>query len=86
MRCFIGIGSNLGNRKKYIKNAIKKLKETEGIEIKKISNIYETEPVGGPKQGKYLNGVSEIETPRDPGDQHFIRYEFYRYLTKSTRE
>ena len=62
MRCFIGIGSNLGNRKKYIKNAIKKLKETKGIEIKKISNIYETEPVGGPKQGKYLNGVMEIET------------------------
>jgi len=62
MRCFIGIGSNLGDREKYIKNAIEKLKETEGIEVKKISNIYETEPVGGPKQGEYLNGVMEIET------------------------
>ena len=62
MRCFIVIGSNLGDRKKYIKNAIEKLKETEGIEVKKISNIYETEPVGGPKQGEYLNGVMEIET------------------------
>jgi len=62
MLCYIGIGSNLGDREKYIKNAIEKLKETEGIEVKKISNIYETEPVGGPKQGDYLNGVMEIET------------------------
>ncbi len=68
MLCYIGIGSNLGDRKKHIKNAIEKLKETEGVEVKKISNIYETEPVGGPKQGKYLNGVIEIETWLEPSD------------------
>jgi len=66
MLCYIGIGSNLGDREKYIKNAIEKLKETEGVEVKKISNIYETEPVGGTKQGKYLNGVIEIETWLEP--------------------
>jgi len=68
MLCYIGVGSNLGDREKYIKNAIEKLKETEGVEVKKISGIYETEPVGGPKQGKYLNGVIEIETWLEPGD------------------
>jgi len=68
MLCYIGIGSNLGDREKYIKNAIEKLKETEGVEVKKISSIYETEPVGGPEQGKYLNGVIEIETWLEPGN------------------
>ncbi len=68
MLCYIGIGSNLGDRQKHIKNAIEKLKETEGVEVKKISSIYETEPVGGPEQGKYLNGVIEIETWLEPGN------------------
>ena len=66
MLCYIGIGSNLGDRAKHIENAIEKLKETEGIEVKRISSIYETEPVGGPKQGKYLNAAIEIETCLKP--------------------
>ncbi|MDO8603074.1 MAG: 2-amino-4-hydroxy-6-hydroxymethyldihydropteridine diphosphokinase, partial [Candidatus Omnitrophota bacterium] len=66
MLCYIGIGSNLGDRAKYIENAIEKLKETKGIKVKRVSSIYETEPMGGPKQGKYLNGVIEIETQLEP--------------------
>lgn len=66
MLCYIGIGSNLGDRKKFIDQAIQSLKETEGIKVKRISNIYETEPMGGPKQGKYLNGAIEIETRLEP--------------------
>ncbi len=66
MLCYISIGSNLGDRTKYIENAIEKLKETKGIEVKRISSIYETEPMGGPKQGKYLNGAIEIETHLEP--------------------
>ena len=66
MLCYIGIGSNLGNREKYIEDAIKKLKNIESVEVKRISSIHETEPVGGPKQGKYLNGAIEIETALKP--------------------
>lgn len=62
MLCYIGIGSNLGDRQKYIESAVDGLKSVKGIEVKRISNIYETEPAGGPKQDKYLNGVIEIET------------------------
>lgn len=62
MLCYIGIGSNLGARQKYIESAVDRLKGVKGIEVKRISNIYETEPVGGSKQDKYLNGVIEIET------------------------
>ncbi len=66
MLCYIGVGSNLGDRRNYIENAIQKLKESKGIEVKRISGIYETEPEGGPKQGKYLNGAIEIETTLEP--------------------
>lgn len=62
MRSYIGIGSNLGDRRKNIDEAVQKLRETEGIRVKKISRIHETEPVGGPKQPDFLNAVMQIET------------------------
>ena|SRR3989338_56751 len=64
--CYIGIGSNLGDRQKNIEDAVRRLKETDGINVRKISPIYETDPVDGPKQPKYLNGVIEIETTLEP--------------------
>lgn len=66
MRCYIGIGSNLGDRDKNIQDAIQKLRDTSGVEVKRVSRIYETDPVGGPPQPKYMNGVIEIETELEP--------------------
>ena len=63
---YLGLGSNLGNRQKNIKDAISLLKEAE-INILKISSIIETEPVGGPKnQNKYLNAVIKATTNLNP--------------------
>ncbi len=64
--CFIGIGSNLGDRRENIKRALKFLKKTDGLRIKKISKLYETVPIGGPPQGKFLNGAIRIETNLSP--------------------
>lgn len=64
--CYIGIGSNLGDRLKIIDSAIEELKRTDGIKFKRSSTIYETDPVSEIPQGKYLNGVLEIETDLDP--------------------
>ena len=66
MNCYIGIGSNLGDRQRNIDEAILQLSKIKGIEVKRVSNIYETDPMGGPKQGKYLNGVIEIDTRLNP--------------------
>lgn len=66
MLCYIAVGSNLGNRNKNITDAIQALKKTPGINVKKVSTMYETGPVGGPPQGMYLNGVIEIETDLTP--------------------
>jgi len=60
--CYIGIGSNLGERQLYIDRALEELKKAKGITLKRVSSIYETEPVSEIPQGKFLNGVLEIET------------------------
>lgn len=67
-KVYIGIGSNLGDRQKNIGRAMAYLKGSKDIEITKVSSIYETEPVGGPPQEKFLNGVIEIETALAPLD------------------
>ena len=63
---FIGLDSNLGDRRRYIEKAIAELKRSGGIEVVKVSKLYETEPAGGPPQGKYLDGVAEIMTTLTP--------------------
>ncbi len=63
---YIGIGSNLGNRKKNIEDAIVSLRKNR-IRVLKRSTIIETDPVGGPpNQGKFLNGVLKIQTQLAP--------------------
>lgn len=64
--CYIGIGSNLGDRQAYIDKAIGQLKGNRDIKVVKISNIYETDPISDIPQGKFLNGVIKIETILDP--------------------
>jgi len=68
MICYIGVGSNLGERDRNIEKAIDELGKIQGIEVKKVSKIYETEPVGDVNQPEYLNGVLEIETLLGPID------------------
>ena len=65
---YLGIGSNLGNRKANIA-AAKMLLENNNIEILQCSRIIETDPVGGPPdQPNFLNGVIKIKTNLEPKD------------------
>ena len=64
--CYIGIGSNLGDRRAYIDKAIEALRSNGYIKVTGISNIYETDPVSDIPQGKFLNGVVAIETSLAP--------------------
>ncbi|HOD12251.1 MAG TPA: 2-amino-4-hydroxy-6-hydroxymethyldihydropteridine diphosphokinase, partial [Candidatus Omnitrophota bacterium] len=57
---YLGLGSNLGDRLKNIQDALKFLSGVAMVE--RVSTIHETEPVGGPPQGKYLNAVAKITT------------------------
>ena len=64
--CYIGIGSNVGDRRKFIDNSIAELKKARGVNVRRVSSIYETIPVSDIPQEKYLNGVIEIETGLGP--------------------
>jgi len=58
MRAFLGLGSNLGHRRRQLRNAVAALPD-----VVAVSPVYETEPVGGPPgQGPYLNLVVELDT------------------------
>lgn len=64
-RAFLGLGSNLGDRRRYLTEAIDSL----ASEVVAVSQVYETDPVGGPAdQGAFLNLVVEIDTALTPRD------------------
>jgi 2-amino-4-hydroxy-6-hydroxymethyldihydropteridine diphosphokinase len=64
--CYLGAGSNLGNRRKNIQKALDYLAKTRGIKVERSSRIYETEPMDGPLQGKFLNAAIKIKTSLTP--------------------
>ena len=55
---YLSLGSNVGNRENNLKLALKELSEI--LRIKKISSIYETEPLLYQKQENFLNIVVEV--------------------------
>jgi 2-amino-4-hydroxy-6-hydroxymethyldihydropteridine diphosphokinase len=59
---YIGLGTNLGNRTLYLREAIQKLVEHKHIQLIDYSSIYETEPIGFIDQDAFLNMVIEIST------------------------
>jgi 2-amino-4-hydroxy-6-hydroxymethyldihydropteridine diphosphokinase len=65
---FVGIGSNLGDREENLRRALDLLSAEEGIDVVKISEIRETEPVGPVDQGPFLNGAVQIQTELGPGE------------------
>ena len=50
---YLSLGSNLGNRQENLDRALKML--SERMRIGKVSSIYDTEPVGGISQPRFLN-------------------------------
>jgi 2-amino-4-hydroxy-6-hydroxymethyldihydropteridine diphosphokinase len=64
-RAFLGLGSNVGDRAGYLRDAVESLRP---VGLRAVSSVYETDPVGGPEQGAFLNLVVELDTDRSPDD------------------
>jgi 2-amino-4-hydroxy-6-hydroxymethyldihydropteridine diphosphokinase len=61
-RAFLGLGSNLGDRRAALERAVALLAARGDLVA--VSPLYETDPVGGPDgQDRYLNAVVELATP-----------------------
>ncbi|WP_251352779.1 2-amino-4-hydroxy-6-hydroxymethyldihydropteridine diphosphokinase, partial [Staphylococcus aureus] len=62
IQAYLGLGSNIGDRENQLNEAIKMLNEYDGIDVLKVSSIYETAPVGYTEQPNFLNLCIGIET------------------------
>lgn len=62
----LALGANLGDRLAALQGAIDLLAQSDGVEVVAVSGVYETDPVGGPDQGDFLNAVIAVATDRDP--------------------
>jgi len=60
-RSFIGIGSNLGDRRKNCAEAVERLKKIQGCEFIGCSRWYLTSPVGMEDQNWFVNGVACLD-------------------------
>lgn len=64
---YIGLGSNLGERKSHLMTALSLLTETDGVTVIRTSSFLENPPVGGPPDSpQFLNAVVKIETILKP--------------------
>jgi 2-amino-4-hydroxy-6-hydroxymethyldihydropteridine diphosphokinase len=64
---WIGLGSNLGDRKGILDAAVDALTETPGVVVRAVSSYHETRAVGGPTgQGAFLNASAYLETTLGP--------------------
>jgi 2-amino-4-hydroxy-6-hydroxymethyldihydropteridine diphosphokinase len=59
---YLSLGTNIGNRLYYLREAVYSLHAHEDICVENISSIYETEPVGYVDQANFLNIVVKIST------------------------
>ena len=62
---YIGLGSNVGDRRDILFRALAMLDATEGVEVVRVSRFIVTEPVG-PPQALYLNAAAELHTTLSP--------------------
>lgn len=63
MLAYLSLGSNLGDRAALLRGGVAAV---AGGDACRVSPLYETGPVGGPPQGRYLNVVVELETEATP--------------------
>ena len=62
---YIGIGSNIGNKRENFFEAVNRLAKLPDTRVVKESSLYESEPLGDAKDW-YVNGAVEIETKFKP--------------------
>lgn len=65
-RAHLALGSNLGDRLAHLRSAVAGLAATDGVVVEAVSRVYETAPMGGPAQGRYLNAVVAVATDLTP--------------------
>jgi 2-amino-4-hydroxy-6-hydroxymethyldihydropteridine diphosphokinase len=58
-RIFVGLGSNLGDRERNLREAVERLRK---IGVVRLSTLRDTDPVGVADQPNFLNAVAELSS------------------------
>jgi 2-amino-4-hydroxy-6-hydroxymethyldihydropteridine diphosphokinase len=83
---YVGLGSNLGDRAGYLLLAVRGMLDV-GLDVIRLSSIYETEAVEYQNQPAFLNMVAELRGSTLPSpDQTLARLLRIEYALGRTRE
>ncbi|MFP4057607.1 MAG: 2-amino-4-hydroxy-6-hydroxymethyldihydropteridine diphosphokinase [Candidatus Brocadiia bacterium] len=64
---YIGLGSNVGDRRATLRSALAHLEREPGVEVVAVSSFHETRPVGGPPgQRPFLNAAAHLRVSLGP--------------------
>ncbi len=66
VRCFIGVGSNLGDPVVQMQKAWSAVAAMRETELEKTSSLYGTNPMGPQDQPDYINSVAQLKTDLSP--------------------
>ena len=61
----VAVGSSLGDREGHLATAVTGLQTVRGVTVQRASPIYETAPVGGVAERRFLNAVIELQAVDD---------------------
>jgi 2-amino-4-hydroxy-6-hydroxymethyldihydropteridine diphosphokinase len=67
-RAYLGLGSNLGDKRAMLHEALRRLDETDGVCVAARSGFYRTPPWGKTDQDWFLNAAAAVETDLPPHD------------------
>lgn len=67
-KAYLGIGSNMGDKRKFMDDAVRKLKADQKIRRVRTTEWIVTKPYGGVEQDEFLNGAVELETLYTPSE------------------
>lgn len=79
---YIALGSNMGDKEAYLKDAVAALDARSDCQVTAVSDFLITEPYGGVEQDDFLNGALALRTLLSPEDLldllHEIEYAAHR--------
>ena len=79
---YLSLGSSMGDKRKYISNALEKLGLTRGVKVLKVSDTIVTKPYGGVAENDFLNCAACVSTFLSP---HALLNEIHRIESECGR-
>lgn len=79
---YLAVGSNMGDKKKYIRQGIHELEQVTGIMDVKVSELIVTKPYGGVKQDDFMNGAIQLQTLLTPHELLDVLHEIEQHANR----